>query len=369
MSRSSKLVAALASAALVSAAAGTVGGAPAQGQEAEAAKPTVHTLVSGLLSPLSLAVADNGTRYFSQNFAGILMKQAPGQKKPKVIYANTDKFEVGAVSEQDGRLRFAISKNQRRGSIMAMGRMGKPYRIANIGAHEKKHNPDGGIAYGFRNLSAECAAQMPQEGPPPAYTGIVETHVYATELVGRKTYVADAAANAIFVVPRPGKVRTLAVLPPVGVTVTAEAAQQFGFPECVAGKKYWFEAVPTDIERGPGGMLYVSSLPGGPEDGSLGANARIYRVNPRNGNVMKVVGSGLISATGLDVARNGDIYVAELFRGRISKIKAGKSTPSTFVEVPLPADVEVSGGGVFATIKALPGENEPPAGEVVRIKR
>ncbi len=79
--------------------------------------------------------------------------------------------------------------------------------------------------------------------------------------------------------------------------------------------------------------------------------------------------TGLLSATGLAVAGNGDIFVAELFAGRISRIKAGESTPRTFLRVPLPADVELTSNGMFATINALPGEGTPPAGQVVRIKR
>jgi hypothetical protein len=368
MSRSSKLTSSLATLALVGAGVGAVTSGQAQAQSAEAAKPTVQTLAKGLISPLSLAVSKDGTRYFTQNFASMLSRQKPGQKKPTVIYSNKDGFEVGAVSERRGSLRFALSKNQRRGVIMGVGNSGKPYPIANIGAFEKKNNPDAKNSYGFRGLNPDCAAQMPQDGPPAAYKGIVETHPYATLMAGRTTYVADAAANAIFGIPRPGKVTTVAVLPPMPAKVTAEAGEMFGFPACTFGKKYFFEPVPTDVERGPNGMLYVSTLPGGPEDPSLGARAAIFRVNPRTGKVTKVAG-GLLSATGLAVAKNGDIFVAELFRGRISRIKAGKSTPTTFVEAPLPGDVELTGKGMFATINVLPGEGAPPNGKLVRIRR
>jgi hypothetical protein len=365
MFRSRKLTTSLATLALVGAGLGAV--STGQASAESAAKPSTQTLASDLLSPLSLAVSPRGTAYFSQNFAGLLMRLKPGGK-PEVIYGNKDGFEVGAVSEKNGRLRFALSKNQRRGVVMAMGRGGKPYPIANIGVYEKKNNPDAKVRYGFRNLSDACLSQMPEQGPPGAYTGIVETHPYASLITGDTTYVADAAANAIFAIPRPGKIRTVAVLPPTPVKVSAEAAAEFGFPPCVAGKKYWFEPVPTDVEQGPDGMLYVTSLPGGPEDGSLGANARVYRVHPRTGKVTTVV-TGLISATGLAVAGNGDIFVAELFRGRISRTKAGQSKPNGFLNVPLPADVELTRSGMFATIMALPGEDEPPAGQVVRIKR
>lgn len=49
---------------------------------------------------------------------------------------------------------------------------------------------------------------------------------------------------------------------------------------CVVGHEYAFEPMPTDVEIGPDGWLYVSSFPGGPEDPSLGARGAIFRINP-----------------------------------------------------------------------------------------
>ena len=95
------------------------------------------------------------------------------------------------------------------------------------------------------------------------------------------------------------------------------------------GLDYWFEPVPTDVELGPDGWLYVSSLPGGPEDGSLGAQGRVYKVNPKTGKV-KIVADGFISTVDVAVASNGDVYVAELFTGRIKQIKAGSSKAKPF---------------------------------------
>ena len=46
-----------------------------------AAKPSTQTLAKDLLSPLSLAVSRDGTTYFSQNFAGLLMRQKPGPEE------------------------------------------------------------------------------------------------------------------------------------------------------------------------------------------------------------------------------------------------------------------------------------------------
>ena len=85
-----------------------------------------------------------------------------------------------------------------------------------------------------------------------------------------------------------------------------------------------FEPVPTDVEMGPDGMLYVSTLPGGPEDGSLGANGSVYRVDPRSGRATWLAG-GMHGATGLAV-HGRDIVVAEMFAGEVSVIRKGTTT-------------------------------------------
>ena len=61
------LVAAVAAVAL----AGTALGGPASAED-PAAKPKPNVVVKGLVSPLSLAVTDDGTVYYAQNFAGML---------------------------------------------------------------------------------------------------------------------------------------------------------------------------------------------------------------------------------------------------------------------------------------------------------
>ena len=79
------------------------------------------------------------------------------------------------------------------------------------------------------------------------------------------------------------------MLPATKVKVDqGDRRRRIGLPACVTGLNYKFEPVPTDVEMGPDGWLYVSSLPGGPEDGSLGAQGRVYKVNPANGKVVEV---------------------------------------------------------------------------------
>jgi sugar lactone lactonase YvrE len=147
-------------------------------------------------------------------------------------------------------------------------------------------------------------------------------------------------------------------------------------PECVVGEKYAFEPVPTDVEIGPDGWLYVTSLPGGPEGPEMGPRGAVFKVNPWNGDTT-VWADHILSPTGLAVADNGDVYVASLFGGEILKF-TGDAERSRFLSVNQPADVEYRDGDVFATVDALMGLSDPsapdasapkPAGRVIEVDR
>jgi sugar lactone lactonase YvrE len=116
------------------------------------------------------------------------------------------------------------------------------------------------------------------------------------------------------------------------------------------------------VEVGPDGMLYVSSLPGGPEDGSLGLKGGVFRVDPSTGEATRIVG-GLLSATGIAVTDTGDILVAQLFGGSIVRIAAGTSTAEVWREAKMPADVEWTPEATYATTRAL---SDPPKGRLQR---
>ena len=192
-----------------------------------------------------------------------------------------------------------------------------------------------------------------------------ETHAYAVASAGGVDYVADAGANAVLALDAQGVFRTVAALKPVKVKVTRSAAEASDLPSCTIGKKFALEAVPTDIEVGPDGQLYVTSLPGGPEDGSLGLNGRVLKIDPASGHV-STVADGLLSPTGVAVAANGDLFIAQLFRGEISKVAAGSHKVKTYLKVPFPAAVEVTPTGLLATANALP-MGPKPAGQVITI--
>lgn len=336
---------------------GSLLGSPAA-SASTAPEPT--TVAKKLVSPLSMVVAGNGTAYVAQNFAGLLTAVAPGAK-PEVVFAAGKGVELGALSEAGGTVRFATTK-RRRTALWTMQPGAKPRKVADLWDHERTRNPDGDVAYGFAGgLDAACAAQMPPE-VPASYTGIMESHPYGSTVHKGITYVADAAGNTIVSVKPNGKVKTLAVLPPVPVVVTAEAAAANKLPACTVGKTFNFEPVPTDVEVGKGGWLYVTLLPGGPEDGSTGAQGRLVKVKIKTGKVREVA-SGFAGATGVAVADNGDVYVAQLFGGQVSRIKAGRTTAKPYAEVMMPAAVEWADGDLFVSAQVL---SQKPKGVVLR---
>jgi len=333
---------------------------PAVAADTAGDPPTV--LARGQAGPLSLDVSPRGTVWYSQNFAGMLMRILPGGE-PRMVARTVRGKELGAVSVSKGVVTFATTSPDGRTRLVERRRNGSIHQVANLSRFERRHNPDADAEYGIPDLDPSCVDEWPvQQAGPPSYTGIVESHPYASVTMRGVRYVADAAGNSIVRVRRNGTVSAAAVLPPQPVEITAEGAEASGLPECAVGHTYSFEPVPTDVERSGHGTLYVTLLPGGPEDPSLGARASVLRVDPSDGS-SEVVADGLLSATGLAVARNGDIYVAELFGNRIRRIPAGEDHAVRWRTSTLPGDVEFADGRVWATRKVLIN------GQVVRFPR
>lgn len=353
----------------------STGLAPASSADRNSHKPpATATLADGLLSPLSLAAGRHGL-YVTQNFAGILNK-VKSNGDPKVLHSSGGP-EVGSVSLYKDTVYFSEGAggmdgqpNEQWIKSLDNHRKASPKKIADIAAYEAKRNPDGRITYGFRHVRDQrCLDQIP-EGIPGKYKGQVDSHVYATAVDKRSIYVADAGANAILKVDKRSKrVSTVAVLPATSVRITAVLAAGMGLPDCVVGEKYYLEPVPTDVEFGKHGWLYVTSLPGGPEDGSLGALGRVYKVHSGSGKVVQLA-SGFSGATNLAVSSRGDIYVAEMFGNKISVVKKGYHKPRTLFEATAPGALEIHDNRLYATTHALPDftGQTPPAGKILKIK-
>lgn len=328
------------------AAAATVPASSAHAREGDG--PTV--LARHLVAPLSLALNREEAAYVSQNFGGPILNIQSGHPTTPV-YA-VKKAELGGLSRHAGRLIFTVTGNStptEAASSVKTIRRGKVERLGNLGRAETNRNPDGDALYGFTDISEDCAAGIdPETFGPPSHTGVIESHPYGTTSIGSTTYVADAAANVVWSVAD-HKVKALTVLPPMPGEVTSDIAAQFGLPDCTVGHTFLSEPVPTDVELGADGMLYVSTLAG-----EFPGAGGVFVIDPATGAAEQVI-SGLSDTTGLAVARNGDIYVAQLFAGLVLKYPAGGGEPEVFASINQPAALEIAKGNLFATVNVLAG--------------
>lgn len=228
---------------------------------------------------------------------------------------------------------------------------------ADLTAYEAAHNPDGIMQYGPRSTDP-CVTDV----LGPRYSGMLDAHAYSVASSGHGWLVADAGANDLLAVSDRGRVSTVAVFPPQPAVVTQETADSLGLPGCTVGVTYDFEAVPTDVEVGPGGWIYVTTLPGGPEGPELGARGSLWKVNPSTHAVTRIA-TGFAGATNLAIGKHGDIYVAELFGGKVSVVNS--RGVSTLVNLPGVVSVETAANGtVYA---GTMGMDESTPGTLVKI--
>lgn len=338
---SHRLVVAL-TAALAAVASTMVGGVGMAGAHSGEPPGTPTTLADGLVGPLHLDASGRDI-LVSQSFAGKISRIHDGVVTDLV--SEPDAFTGGVANGPFGTVLFLISGQS--GSFLKMRLPNGTVRsIADLGAYEAKNNPDQVNTYGMEGLTPECAQQLPPDIPFLPYSGEVDSNPYELAVTPLGTFVADAGGNDILFVTWSGRISTVSVLPPRPYTITAETVAAMGLPNCVSGLTYNFEPVPTDVVIGPRLQLYVSSLPGGPEDASFGARGSVFRINPLTGR-SKVIGDGFLGATNLAVAPNGTVYVAEMFGGRISKLTG--NGPVTVAQVTDPAAVQWSCGRLYAT--------------------
>lgn len=308
---------------------------------------SVTPIADGFAGPLQIAVGATGSVYVAQDFSGVLSRVSRKGVADLVTAPGTEIAGVAALG--NGTVFYTTTFGPEDAPQAQLRRVlpnGRTSTVADLGAYEATMNPDQGNTYGFVGITPDCAAQLPPEVGPPSYSGIVDSHPYAVALAPGAVLVADAAGNDILRVSADGSISTVAVLPPQPALVTAEAAGALGLPDCAVGLTYNFEAVPTDVEVGRDGQLYVSLLPGGPEDPSFGARGSVYRVDPSTGASQRIA-TGFAGATNLALGAGGTIYVSELFADQIAVVRGGSRVGS--IPLAQPAAVEYARGRLYAS--------------------
>jgi len=310
-----------------------------------AGPPAATTVTTGLVAALSFDVTGRGA-VVGQPSGAIDLVRDRGTTT-QLVAPRGDAAE--AVSVHGGTISWATTPRDETtfeatsSTVWRTDHRGRTTKVADLLAYERRHNPDHRNTYGFSGLDPACAGTLPPDLLP--HRGIVDVHPYQSVTHGGRLYVADAGANAVLSVDRRGTVRTVAVLPPVKVKVTAAMAETAGLPGCVVGATFALDPVPTDVEVGPHGVLYVSTLPGGPEDGSFGPRGAVWRVDPRSGRTTRVA-SGFLGATNLAVTRAGDVYVAEMFGGKVTRVSA-HGRRSVVLTTAAPVAVEIRGSSLY----------------------
>lgn len=269
--------------------------------------PGVTVLAGGLVNPAHLTFGPKGSLIVADMGTGSITRISTRTGTTSVVASGLG-LTAGVDVDRRGRI-FATSTLGNPETEVAPARLvqinhhGSATVRADLLAWELAHNPDG-------QSQASDSVSNP----------------YAVLALPNRVIVADAAANDLVEVRADGHLRTLTVFPNV---TDGECATR---PENDPGA-FGCDAVPTDVEMGPDGYLYVSGLGGF-------AEGHIYRVNARTGKIVRTWG-GLPPLTGLAVANDGTIYAASFLSDTVLRIHCGDVTTAS---VPAPTDVALGHG-------------------------
>ena len=331
----------------------------------------VSTLTNKVLAPLQLSVSrqygvlvgDSGTSRLEQIRKGGALKTLVQGPQPGEI--------SGVDVNRYGDIAYTFSNYTTRKTGLTILRKGHKPVTADLSAFEKKYNPDQVNHYGTTTTNTCAIDFLKTAGVPVSstgslyYPGVVDSHPYSVAAVHGGWVVGEAAGNDLLFVDTKGHIRVLAVLPPQPHVITAADAAALHAPSCVVGVRYDFEPVPTDVEVGPRGDLYVSTLPGGPEAPGFSPRGSVYRLSA-NAHHLRRLATGFDGATNLAVTSSGRVLVAELFGGRISTIEHGR--PARVLDVPGVASVEFYCHALYAGVTGPTDDQGNPTGNGKVIK-
>lgn len=320
-------------------------------------------LAEGLITPLHLAAGPFGSVTVSEGVASRLTTVAVGETR--TVYEALG-WDVGGVDYDGGTLVFVESRgggpdtSPRVSSLKAIDADGIVKTITDQLARSGiDDDADRDVHYGLSVADAAanggCVAELAAVGIPAGYTGgamATDSHVASVAVAGSTAYVADAGAGTVLVVNlRSGAISTRTVLPVMEAILSDESTQAVGAPSC-AGLRYGFEGVPTDVEVGPDGWLFVSAVPGGAAQDIAPPQGAVYRVDTVTGAV-ELYADDLITPTGIALDAAGSLYIASLFGPGILKVAPGGGEAGLYLPAFRVADVEVHRSRLFATTRVL----------------
>lgn len=320
-------------------------------------------LAEGLITPLHLAAGPFGSVTVSEGVASRLTTVAGGEAR--TVYEALG-WDVGGVDYDGGTLVFVESRgggpdpSPRVGLLKAIDPDGVVRTVTDqIARYGIDHDPDRDVRYGLSasdvSAAGGCVAELAAAGIPASYTGAAvatDSHLVSVAVAGGTAYVADAGANTVLAVDlRFGVISSVTVLPAMEAVLSDESTRALGAPSC-AGLRYAFEGVPTDVEVGPDGRLFVSAVPGGAAHDIAPPQGAVYRVDTLTGAV-ELYADELITPTGIALDAAGSLYIASLFGPGILKVAPGGGEAGLYLPAFRVADVEVHRSRLFATTRVL----------------
>ncbi|CAA9465602.1 MAG: hypothetical protein AVDCRST_MAG65-251 [uncultured Solirubrobacteraceae bacterium] len=249
-------------------------------------------------------------------------------------------FTIGLGAAPAARAEFGRA-GRRLGTLHRRNSGGKVVRVADLANYEARRNPDAG-----------------QPG------AALDSNPYSVDAsIAGRVLVTDAGGNDLLQVGRRGRIRTLSVFP----TRQTPAPPFLNLPP---GAEIPYQAVPTGVVRAGARTTYVGQLTGFPFPAGT---AQLFRV--RGGGDPTVKARGFTTIVDVAVGRRGTVYVLQISanglaadpspgklirisrNGRQTELAAGRLQQPTGLAVAPNGDVYVANRGGSAT-----------RGQIVRIR-